>query len=310
MKRIISLIIAIILISFCLGIGSFASGAVTFSEDFTQMTVSGHSYSRINTSMLNLDPLESKELTVILSEEQSELVNYVNFNTDAYMDVVHVYISYKDGSTLSVTFINDSLLDEYNEIVNGTAKKYLVDFQYPYGNTVRAESADFSGEKITLGKTELEFCSHFPVYAQNDRGTLKAEKGSLIIYDDGFYYVDYKEAGITVTNDIPFASFRFSSLPVRRISNEKLCDLLKDAEQRYYDDDFGFLFNDEFTEKVSTVFIIFVMVILPLATLVVSLIFAIRSKGIYRKLSITVCSLSAASLIVVSVIYIIIQVYS
>ncbi len=310
MKRIISLVTALTMLCLSLGIGSVAGPYVTFSEDFTEMTVAGQTYSRINSSVLDLDQLEYTAMTVSLSEAQSETVNYINFDTDAYMDIVHVSISYKDGSTLSVTFINNHQLKEYNDIVSGTAKKYMVDFRYPYGNKLRAERDDLYSEKTTLGGLELEFCSHFPVYAQNERGTIKAEKGSLIIYEDKYYYVDYKEAGISVSNEAPFASYNYDSLSVRRITNEKLCDLIEDAEERYYDDDFGFLFNDKFSEKVSTAFIIFVLVILPLATLVVSLIFTIRSKGFYRRLSITVCSLSGATLIAVGVIYAIIQVYS
>lgn len=302
MKKFISVIIAVILLSSCFGISAFAGSlTVTFSDDFQKLYMGANSYSRIDASMLVLENSEVKINKIELSAAQQETVKNVSLCANKQCNVIEADIYYKDGAWLNVTFLQDDYMEEYYKLVNSQINEYIIDFAWPEGNSVKAQKEDIFGSPTTLYKNELEMCNSFMVSGQSNDGSLVVFTGSLLIYRDNYYYVDFAEAGVG-ERSWSFYPGDYRELSARKITDSELLESIKAAEDEFYADDFGFFYDDNFTESVSTIFIVFIFAVIPFAIFIVFLILAIRSKTFYKKLFGTVCILSAAELTVFAII--------
>lgn len=340
MKKILSLVFAFTLIFSCFAVTAFAEDmeivpqpVITFSEDYQKLYENGEPFSRIDSSMLDLGFfsntdffLEDRELVqekydypesyidrsgfVRLSDSQKENVKDVNIRENGYRNIYYVAISFNDGSSLTVTFLRDTYLEEYYTIISSDDKatEYKVDFVYPDGNTVKAKKSLLFGETVKL--TEMDFETYYYdvqyVYAQNSDGSLVVLKGELISIDDKYFYVDYAESNLAESVYYYEDNTEFTKCIFHEITDEQLISDFQKAEQAYYEDDFGFLYDNEVTDAVSAVFLIFVFGIVPAVIFVILLIKAIRGKGVYKKLYGAVAAVSAAELAVFTVITVII----
>lgn len=300
MKKLISVIITAMLLFSCLGLTVFAeSSSATISDDYQKLTLDGNTYSRFNTSMMDVDYF-SVDTPVSLTATQQEVIEEVILKVNEDSNFVYADIHFKDGAVLSVEFLRDDYLEIYNEISTNQSSEYIIDFQYPDGNTVTTEKSILYGSSVVLSSDELEWCDYFPVTAKSSDGKLTAHKGSLITIDENYYYVDYEE--IDVDNWYDFDPYSYTELPAYEVTNADLVASIQEAEDAYYSDDFGFLLDDSFTEAVSAVFLIFVFAIIPFAIFVVFLILAIRSKTVYKKMFRLIYILSAAELAVFAIV--------
>lgn len=297
MKKIISVIIAVILSSFCLGFTAFAeNSSVIISDDYQKLYLNGASYSRFDDSMLQTEYDLVNNKYVELSEAQQETVKEVTLLANEHKNIISAEIFFNDGATLTVDFLRDDYLDEYNKIVNNQSQEYIIDFDWPEGNTVKAQRTALFGNRITLYGDDLEFYDYHYVTAQCNDGTLTAVTGTLIIVDDRYYYVDGN-------NVIAWDSFNtLTELSAWEITDADLIESLKEAEEKYYSEDLGFLYDDTLTESVSAIFLVCLFAIVPFIILILFLILAIRAKGFYKKLFSNICILSAAELIVFAII--------
>lgn len=307
MKKFISIIFTITLLFSCLGLTVFAANSsVTISEDYQKLYVDGESYSRFNASLFEIGYIDS-DRKVALSDAQKETISNIELYTNEHETIVETNIYFKDGAYLSITFLRDDYLDTYNEIVNNQSQEYVIDFGWPQGNTVIANKTDLFGNTVTFSSDDLEWCDYFYVTITSDDDSLNALKGSLITLDDEFYYADFEEAGIT--NGYGFYPADYPELTVHEITNAELLTSLEEAEAKYFADDYGFLYDDDFTETISAVFLIFVFAVIPFAIFVVFLVMAICSKAVYRKMFRLICILSGAELIIFGILTAFIMMY-
>lgn len=300
MKKLIPLIITTLLLFSCLGLTAFAeSSSVTISDDYQQLTLDGNTYSRFNTSMVEVNYF-SIDMPVSLSTAQQELIDEVIFQINEDTTFIYAEIHFKDGAVLSVEFIRDDYLATYDEISSNQNAEYIIDFEWPEGNTVTTEKTNLFGDSVVLDYGDLEWCDYFPVLMENNDGALSAHKGSLLIIDEKCYYVNYEE--IDVDSWYEFDPYGYDELPAYEVTNTDLLASIQEAEETYYADDFGFLYNDDLTETISAVFLILVFIVIPFAIFVVFLILAIRSKTVYKKMFGTICIFSSLVLIIVGII--------
>lgn len=301
MKKFRYLIVAALLLFSCLGLTAFAAdSSVTISDDYQKLYMNGNSYSRFNVSRVETYYDLVVDTPVELSATQQELIASVELQTNAQENVVHADIYFNDGAVLSVGFLQDDYLEAYNEFISSEDGIYVIDFEWPAGNTVDATTADLLGNETTLDRTVLEWCSHYPVIIRSADGSLELYKGALIVFEDKYYYSDFDEIGVTDWYD--FNPYSYDYLAAHEITNASLLADIQEAENEFYADDLGFLYNDDLTEVISTIFLVFVFAVIPLAILIVFLILAIRSKTIYRKLFSGICIFSGAELIVFGII--------
>ena len=104
----------------------------------------------------------------------------------------------------------------------------------------------------------------------------------LITSEDKYYYIDCAKAELGNIKYFNIADY--AEILAFEITDENLCDKIEECIDEFYDDDYGFLDDDNFTESVSGVLLTIVFLILPLAIFILFLILAIRSKGYYKKL--------------------------
>lgn len=347
MKKIISIIIAVLLISSCFAIGTFAEDVVigesdtggwtettmeeygsvyyekqpifTFSEDFKKMYVDDEQFSRFDISMLSSDfgysvqvddeynPSLRNSAYVDLTDVQKETVSNIFIKTNSVKTMYRIELYFTDGSNLTIYFLQDTYFDDYNKVVSGEWNEYVIDFEYPTGNTVTAQKSDLFGEAVVKNDNQLSMYDWYPVKVQNSDKSLVAHKGFIFIDGDEYYYLDSAENKVegyywyeTGFGDVP-------DFTVHKITDEALIAELAVAEQRYYDDDYGYLYNDDTTDTVSAVFLIFVFAVVPFIILVIFLVKAIRGKGIYQKIYGAVAALCVAELAVFTIIAVIIS---
>lgn len=329
MKKLLSIIFAFVLIFSCFAVTVFAEDMAveddfnifeakqptfTFSEDYQKLYVDGESFSRFDATTLsadfgytvlveyeyNSDYYTGHSAYVKLTDKQKENIEDILIETNLAKNMYRIELHYKDGSILTVYFLKDTDFAEYNKFLNGEVEQYEIDIGYPDGNVVFAEKSALFGEKVTLTKSELvNWWDFFSVFAKNSDGSLVMCTGDLILIDNDFYYIDYKECGVegSLYYD-ELDESEITELVVHKITDEKLYADLQSAMELYYQDDYGVLYDDDASNTISTVFLIFIFAVVPAVILVIFLVKAIRSKGVYKKIYGTVTALCVAELVV------------
>lgn len=306
MKKIVSLLVALLLLTCCFCLTASAEGTIIISNDYENIYMNGSTYSRFNTSRLNVDYTENVYSSISLSEAQQETIERITLQVNEDKSLISAEFNFKDGSYLTAEYMNSKYLPIYEDIVNNYIGTYVVDFVWPEENQVRTDRYSLIGSGEPLVVSDANSNSIFDVYAENEAGTLSVTKGYVVEIDNEFYYVDYDKNGFDSNNSI------YTVAPVfgYKITDKALLEELEEAMDEYYKEDFGFFLDDSFSDGVSRVFIVFVFAVLPLAVLIVSLIFAIRSKGVYRKLCASISILSGIELTIFIVLAILLSIYS
>ena len=300
MKKLLSIVITTILLFSCWSLMAFANpSSATLSDDYQKLYIGENTYSRFRPSMIEINYFDA-DISVALNASQQETIDKVSLQTNEGNIFVYAQIYFKDGAVLSVEFLRDDYADKYNEISMAETSTYIIDFEYPEGNLVTTDKSDLFGERVTLTKEKLEWCSYYPIFIQSSDGVLTSYKGSLIVIEEDYYYVDYGD--IQVEEHYAFYPYEYSELPAYQISDNELIADIQAAESEFYTDDFGFLLDDNLSQSISTVFLFIVFAIIPFAIFVVFLILAIRSKTIYKKLFRLIYILSATELVMFAII--------
>ena len=330
MKKIISVISVILISIFCLGLTASAISEpetkvkiATISEDLQVIQTGGMKFYRVSSENVEFDYIIDyenyiedetiiyKDKVVVeyademyefqLSEKQKKTIDIIedcSFGSEIYIDII---IYFRDGTSLTgLTFLNEKYLDEYNDLIENGSDTYQADFVFPDNNFVNIpKSILFNSDNKTTIKTDDLFDECY-VYIENSSKIFRIEQGSIITYKDGFYYCDNKENGFK-SEFVDGAHYTYrekSSVSVYNITDEKTIYKLKEAQEKYYEDDFGFLFNEKLAESISKVLFVVIFGILPLAVLVLSIVICVRSsKKAYKKICITTSLLSVTEII-------------
>lgn len=300
MKKILSILCAVTFLFALLGMTTFAKDStITISEDYKTLSVGAQTYSRFDISMLEVD-WEHGESNIVLSETQQKDIEDIGMQSSSHRIVISATIDFKDGSSLRVTFLRDDYFEVYETLVNSRTAKHEIDFIWPEYNIVTAEGKDLFGEVVTLEKDVIEECDTFEVTVSDKNGGLSIVKGALLMHEDDYYYLDYTESNIEDGNRYLIADY--DNVIIHRVADEKLLQKLDAAKEEYWESEFGFFDNDNFTESISAIFLIIVFAFIPLAILILFVILATRSKGIYKKMCRATYLLCGVELVIFAII--------
>jgi hypothetical protein len=277
------------------------NSAPTLSEDYQTIYMNGNTYQRFNASMIDTNYF-FQGMTVELSATQQESIDNVNILANESCSLLEVEMAFKDGSLLTAYFMKEDAIDTYNKMVSAPDALYTVDFKYPNNNQVPGIKELYTANPVVLDELEINRSDSYDVYI-NIQEDMRLLVGALLITDDHYYYVDFKEIGVTGLYN--FNPYEFSALSAYEITDTSLLEAIKTGETAYYNDDLGFFYDDNFTEAVAQLFLIIVFAVLPAIALILFLILAIRAKGIYRKLFAIICGCSGVELILFTIIAII-----
>lgn len=326
MKRFISVFALILVFSITLVTPCFAAktDVATFSDDYKFMELNGIGYSSFDSTLIytdyyydyyydyyedvyysfeNMDSDSSthtppdypeEEITVKLTDEQSANIETIEINTTNQKAVIYADICCNDGFTISVSYIRNDLKDEYNKLIKGESEKYTVDFIWPDGNTVVADRSSF----LNGNKTKIKFYYEetYDVLVFTEDKSICLAIGSVISNNDKYYFINFIDSPIESTYDL-WDYEGATELEVIEITDRELIQNLETAEQKYFDDDLGYLYNDELSENISKAFFIIVFAVAPVVIFIVSLILSFKAKKkLYKKLLLAVCGLSLAEI--------------
>lgn len=278
MKKIISIFIAVLLISCCLCMTVSARGNdFTVAEDFQSMTYHGVTYRRADLTMVSIDYYDYIQEQPQLTAGQQELLRGCSFCPDYSEQLIQAEFFFQDGSTLICGYVAEDFWQQFQDYLTDDETECYVEFYWDSLNQVTAEEYRFQGDPVTLKSRSLQNAESLPVYVNHGAKDFTIIKGTLMIIQDNFYYVDHQQIGLY--QPYPIDLYEYESLECYEITDPELIADIEDAMGTYYDVTYA---SGNLLEIASFVFWTLIFAVIPAAILVLSVIFAIRGKGYYR----------------------------
>ncbi len=326
MKKSILILALVLALSFAFSVSSLAyyDNIADLSDDYSTLYINGDSYSRANTDCVNLDVYAEgviftsgfgsegnytthyiENIKIELTDSQkSELTKaYVRTMGEAQLFAI-AELYYEDGTTIWYSYVRDDVKDDFNEIKNSDTNEYVIKFETysDEGDILKKVSPEML---LTGNKVEITFFEYqeFGVFEYSNKFDYSVFKGCVYANTekDLYYYLDFDETGITDPYEL-YDLYDYNGITriyAHKITDEETITIIKEGLQEYYDSDYGYIYNEEFTEPVAKMFFILVFAIFPLAIAVTTLVLATKSKkGLYKKLLFATSGLSLASLAV------------
>lgn len=321
MKKLISIFISVLIAAIGLSVTSMATTVntlvpnpeaenenqpvVTFSEDFKTVYYDDYEYVQKDLSMFisnvgsdyeigyyeDYDGVVSTNDIMLpewadyeLSETQKETV----YSVEIYGDdiILNVSLNYRDGTYYSYHVLRTDYLDDYDKLLKTKGGVYTLDFEYPEDNVINIDyDILYENEPKHININNLmAYEEYFEVYVHSDDGKLSYNPGMIIIAGDEYYYLDYEESGASLYLD--FLEFYYSEegFDAYPITDEATVAAIKEGQQLYYEDDYGYMYNDELADSISYFFLIMLFGIIPAIICIITFVFAILRKKTYRKL--------------------------
>lgn len=300
-KFIICMMVSLFLIS-GLGFQAYADESGYYiSEDYQTVTIDGNTYSRFNLSLVGADYEYRDDMPFQFTKNQKEQIAGIEWLSSQDELLLEIRIEFKDGSYLTVNFMRDDYKSKYYELTHDPNEQYVIDFEWPNDNTASSGKAEFFKNPVYLDGYKLSRGDYYPVYSVINTGyeNIQVYKGLMMIYGGDYYYIDYEEMGIVSRE---YSLYDYEEVVAHQITEPDFVSRIKECEENYYSDSWGFLYDDDFMNKVSILFLILAFAILPMAALVFTIICAIRTKQVYRKLYTIAGVFAGAELVIFGVI--------
>lgn len=306
-KKILSLIIAVLLLVPCFALGVSAASAtvvsaISISDDYKTLVYHGDNYIRFDSSNVEYTYDSSFTGAVDGNPEISTVLCELSVNGA----IITADIYFNDGSNLNADFINENYFDEYERLLYN-ADEYTVDLYYPEDNEVKIAATSLSDTATTLmAKDILLINDSFEANAHSKDGSFYMQKGALLLLNDQYYYVDYNLNAVEKPDE--FYHEDYESLSAYKITDAQTVAELDKAYSEYNSDFVGLLGSD-FTEGIATVFLSITFAVIPMAALIIFLILSIRAKApAYKKLFTAISITAAIELVVFAVVVILLTV--
>lgn len=289
-KKIIFFIVSIMLLVPCLCINVFAqNNDITILNGGQNLQYKGNTYMRFDASAVYFEAEE------YLENVKYDVIEIKSADYDISKNAVMItaYFNYRDGSTLTASFIDQNHYGEYLSLTEN-ANDYAIEFFYPNQTTINTTKAALCGQKVMLTQQDLMLCDNFSVDAQSANQIYSITTGSLLIVNDDYYYVNFKESDIT--DPYEFYPNDMQSLNAYKITDPELCEQIKSA---YGNGGIIDLFSSNFFGGVSTAFVMIIFAIIPIAALILFIILYNRTKSnTYKKIFLSICVAATIELLV------------
>ncbi len=229
-----------------------------------------------------------------------EVELYDNFNYTGYAD----YLMY----------VEESHLQEYEAIAQGTANTYLIYNNYdlnPMKITQKEYTEWLNGTAVTMDAEKLDYYDWYYIYACDDLTLFEADCG-MILYDyylDNMYLLNYSDYDSSYFySDGEFNTDIDKEVTVYSLEDENLKNKIVTFISTPPEDDLDWLVTEEVSEKVALVFCSIVFGALPLAALGFSVVmlFILKDKKYLRPYAIIAIGSLLVILAFVSVLLILI----
>ncbi len=262
-RKIVLFVLAIALISSLLVIiPSADSGKVVISEDYNSVTYNGNDYVYFPENIRgNANEIFLSDSDFALSVEQKAEI--ASITAYACEDVyIQIDISFEKGGYLEDYYVNVDYIDDYEEFLTEGGTEYTF-FDYENYQDVYIKRADIFKNPLKVKSYEIYYYENYsPVNTISADGYFLVYSGDILCDDHGnYYYYDFN------LDDGEYAT---------------LCKL----DKSIFEDDID-LYPDydgnDFMVGFSAVILSLFLGAIPLAALIVCLIFSFRSKQPYRR---------------------------
>lgn len=319
MKKSIFIVTLVLVFSFVFSISSLANydNIAEISDDYSTLYLNGESYSRADIDSVNLDVYAEGEIFTSGFGSENNYTTYYIENikieltdsqkaelTKAYVRTMGeaqlfatAELYYKDGTTIWYSFVRDDVKEDFDKIKNNKAQEYVISF-YDYMNDEDILKSVSKKNLLTGKMAPIPYYEYqeFDVVVYSEKYDYSVYKGFIYANDNSYYYFDFEENGLTNNYDL-YNMNNITEIEVHKITDEETIAILEEGLQEYYDDDYGYLFNDKLTDTVAKIFFTFAFAIVPLAVFVITLILSIKSKkALYKKLLLATSVLSLATI--------------
>lgn len=296
MKKVLSLIIAILLIvpCFMLNVSAAEICDIALGADYSYLVHNGEKYKRFDATLTEWT-VDGSYKGVTYDIDTLKYVDY-DLSTNDIIITANIYLT--DGSNIQSTYINEKYYTEHNNLLMYYYGNYTVDFEYFEDDKIEANYQKFLGEKTTLTDKNNLIYGVFDVNAYSLDGSFYVKKGALLHIDDDYYFVDYFEAGVKNPDD--FNPYTQNNLPAYKITDTELLAELDEADDSNFD--LSGFFTGEFSQNVAIVLLSLVFAVMPLVALIIFLILLIRTKSsAYKKLFRMIYIISFSEIVVFAV---------
>ena len=293
MKKIISLIITVLLLVSCFSLIASASEIdedyyekhcelpadkkITFSEDYKTLYVGEQPYSRFNT----YNAIFETEYTVV-----NKIINHDETGSEVDLlankkgNVIDATISYTDGAQLWCSFMENSYLDEYENIIKDNVDALFVDFSSDKKQYFKIEIEKLKSKKVTLKTEDFYYDAEpFYVYAITSDKNIELTRGEIYILPDKAYY---ESSDMSKGN----SGIDGEEWTLYEIQDKKIIEELNLKVKEYYSEwEYGTFMDEEISKNITIPFFWICFIFIPIAVMAMSIIFFVRSKTkIYKRI--------------------------
>ncbi len=329
MKKIVSILLISVILILCLAVSALAvpRPRVSFNDDFTKMYYNGKTFSRVNAKNIDYSyadleiPMDDYEyndgvyteaysygydIYEVIPNKSHTNVADISVSSNKHANIFEVFVDYTDGSSFYCSFLRDDYRTEYDNMMSGKTDKYTVDFSWSESNEIYIDAS-----KLKTGKTEtINYYTEdsYDVYIEAKDKSFRYYSGIILYSNDNFYYFDYLDAGTTY-DEFMYGEELHLEIKARVIEDENTLQQLHEGK-RLYDEESGYIFDDDFAVGVSKLFFGILLLFIPFVICVGSLVLFVKAKKpAYKKIFATICVLSLLEIIVVVLIIILYNKY-
>ncbi len=209
----------------------------------------------------------------------------VYFYEDGNNPAIEVEIFVNSSFSRIEIYIEESYLEEYEELANGEAEHYLTNSYYDYEQQFEFDGDDIEnwlGSSTTTNEEVIVAdCDVYYLYTKDPLGVYNFECGAIIrdFYTNELYLIWYDDYDTSYF----FSESEFDLSTEKEVTLYKLEDeALHNSVIEYYDtmpeDELDWLVTDEVNTTVATIFCTIVFGIIPFVLLVFSTVMLIISK--------------------------------
>jgi hypothetical protein len=270
-----------------------------FSDDFTKAEINGSIYTSINYINIYFDVFDYEEIyseNIIITGEIADSISYVSY-ISSYDDDILIKVSLElyTGEYMDKYYLKDEYMDDYSQLLTGYTDECTIDFEWPEDNRVVASTKYLlENEPIEYNRGELEsFFSLYCVYCIiPDTDSIGVNKGSVYSIEGSYYYFDYQ-----YNKEHRNENDEEDIIYLHKITNEELIEDFQEAESLCLED-LDILYDNELSQNISKILFAFLFLLIPVGLITLSIILLIRLPKKYRKILITLLTLSVIEIIV------------
>lgn len=290
MKKLLSVFLALLATVCLLSMTVSAEAGYVLSEDLQTLTLGGRTYSRADLSAMDIyydgEDTQNIHLPANLQSQVKGVMVYSTYN----QWVVSVELYYRDGSKLGICFVYEPVREELLQLCQDDDLVCGIEFWWEDDPSVTAPISSFKGTPTTLDGSRLYDDEYYSISYYYEELDCYVNRGFLWYQDDRYYYVDFRENNTLQPLDYTIY-YADKEMKAYEITDPELLSRIGEALDDPMDG------STEFGQVLSAAFLCFVFALIPLAILIMSLIFALRGKGYYRVTWGITAGLSAATLV-------------